>query len=199
MQRLGVTQELLSLVTGLAHYLKLLIRICLQGSLKLERETSSPAGIQRFLDQINTLEEALEKSDRLDDPSIDSPAYVSRSADVCPVCEKPVEDKCARRGDRVFHLHTCMSCKNCGVDLSDSLQDALWSNSSQMVVCKNCAFKAPDAEGGFVLVSKLQQYVHLLKVAHARLLASLRSNGALPHTAGQLQLSCCAQIHRTAY
>src|SRR5690606_916249 len=37
-RKLGVTQELLSLVTGLAHYLKLLIRISLQGALKLERE-----------------------------------------------------------------------------------------------------------------------------------------------------------------
>jgi hypothetical protein len=36
-RKLGVTQELLSLVTGLAHYLKLLIRISLQGSLRLVR------------------------------------------------------------------------------------------------------------------------------------------------------------------
>ena len=34
-RKLGVTQELLSLVTGLAHYLKLLLRITLQGALKL--------------------------------------------------------------------------------------------------------------------------------------------------------------------
>ena len=34
-RKLGVTQELLSLVTGLAHYLKLLIRISLQGALRL--------------------------------------------------------------------------------------------------------------------------------------------------------------------
>jgi hypothetical protein len=36
-RKLGVTQELLSLVTGLAHYLKLLIRISLQGALRLVR------------------------------------------------------------------------------------------------------------------------------------------------------------------
>jgi hypothetical protein len=36
-RKLGVTQELLSLVTGLAHYLKLLIRITLQGALRLVR------------------------------------------------------------------------------------------------------------------------------------------------------------------
>ena len=36
-----MTQELLALVTGLAHYLKILIRIALTGALKLEREQNS--------------------------------------------------------------------------------------------------------------------------------------------------------------
>jgi len=36
-RRMGMTQELLALVTGLAHYLKILIRIALTGALKLER------------------------------------------------------------------------------------------------------------------------------------------------------------------
>lgn len=41
-RKLGVTQELLSLVTGLAHYLKLLIRITLQGSLRLVPSSRFP-------------------------------------------------------------------------------------------------------------------------------------------------------------
>jgi hypothetical protein len=36
-RRLGITQELLSLVTGLAHYLKILIRLALTASLRLVR------------------------------------------------------------------------------------------------------------------------------------------------------------------
>src|SRR6267378_1290735 len=36
-RRMGMTQELLALVTGLAHYLKILIRIALTGALRLER------------------------------------------------------------------------------------------------------------------------------------------------------------------
>ena len=35
MKRLGITQELLSLVTGLAHYLKILIRVALTTALRL--------------------------------------------------------------------------------------------------------------------------------------------------------------------
>jgi hypothetical protein len=35
MKKLGITQELLSLVTGLAHYLKILIRLALTSALRL--------------------------------------------------------------------------------------------------------------------------------------------------------------------
>lgn len=35
MKKLGITQELLSLVTGLAHYLKNLIRVTLNAALRL--------------------------------------------------------------------------------------------------------------------------------------------------------------------
>jgi hypothetical protein len=51
-QRMGITQELLSLVTGLAHYLKILIRIALTGALKLDREYENRAAISWFLNQL---------------------------------------------------------------------------------------------------------------------------------------------------
>jgi hypothetical protein len=189
MQRLGVTQELLSLVTGLAHYLKLLIRICLQGALKLERETGSPEGLNSFLQQINTLGQRLEQ-DESRDPIADSVPYIPRSSDSCPVCDKPVEDKCVRKGDRCYHT-SCMACKRCGTDLKDNLSQATWSALTQEVLCRNDAPQVPDAEGGFIAVTRLQQYVHLLKVAHARLLATLRSQGAIPHTTGKRLKICC--------
>lgn len=181
-RRLGVTQELLSLVTGLAHYLKLLIRICLQGALKLERETNSVEGLQRFLDRTNTLEQKLEKDSTLD-PLVESQKFIHRTADTCPICEKAVEDRCVKAGDRVYHF-TCMVCQNCGTALEQSPSTIRWSPASHKLLCRDCAAQFPDATGGVIEVSRLQQYVHLLKVAHARLLASLRTNGALPHTSG---------------
>jgi LIM domain len=182
MQRLGVTQELLSLVTGLAHYLKLLIRICLQGALKLERETGTPEGLNAFLEKINTLDERL-LQDEARDPISESVPYVQRTSDACPVCENPVEDKCARMGDRVFH-YPCLVCRRCGAELNDNLNDAKWSPSTKEVLCYRDGSQVPDAEGGFIHITRLQQYVHLLKVAHARLLATLRSMGAIPRQLG---------------
>ncbi|KAF9045826.1 RhoGAP-domain-containing protein [Hymenopellis radicata] len=54
-RRMGMTQELLALVTGLAHYLKILIRIALTGGLKLEREGSVREAMSSFLDKLHLL------------------------------------------------------------------------------------------------------------------------------------------------
>ena len=55
-KRVGMTQELLALVTGLAHYLKILIRIALTGALKLEREYNFDVGLSSFLDHLQALQ-----------------------------------------------------------------------------------------------------------------------------------------------
>lgn len=54
-RKMSITQELLSLVTGLAHYLKILIRIALTSALKLEREYGDRTGILQFLSRLDRL------------------------------------------------------------------------------------------------------------------------------------------------
>ncbi|KIO25865.1 hypothetical protein M407DRAFT_24822 [Tulasnella calospora MUT 4182] len=54
-RRMGMTQELLALVTGLAHYLKIIIRIALTGALKLEYEHSNRDALLKFLDRLQCL------------------------------------------------------------------------------------------------------------------------------------------------
>ncbi|TFY80882.1 hypothetical protein EWM64_g3132 [Hericium alpestre] len=54
-RRMGMTKELLALVTGLAHYLKILIRIALTGALKLERDHDIREGMSSFLDKLHLL------------------------------------------------------------------------------------------------------------------------------------------------
>ncbi|EGG12495.1 uncharacterized protein MELLADRAFT_46530 [Melampsora larici-populina 98AG31] len=54
-RKMSITQELLSLVTGLAHYLKILIRIALTSALKLEREFGDRTGILQFLSRLDRL------------------------------------------------------------------------------------------------------------------------------------------------
>lgn len=183
-RRLGVTQELLSLVTGLAHYLKLLIRICLQGALKLERETRSSNGLTGFLTQVNSLDARLE-DEAQKDQAAESALLVPRWADACPICDAQVEDKCLHFENMSFN-YNCMVCRGCNADLRNNARNAYWSKSKHKIFCPACAAVQADAESGFEQVTKLRQYIHLLKVAHARLMATLRSSGALPHTSGKL-------------
>jgi hypothetical protein len=170
--------------TGLAHYLKLLIRICLQGALKLERETRSSTGLTGFLTQVNSLDGRLEEEAGRDQ-AVEAAILVPRWADACPICDAQVEDKCLHLNHMSFN-YSCMICRGCNADLRSDVRNAYWSRSKQRVFCPACAAAQPDAEGGFEQVTKLRQYVHLLKVAHARLMATLRSSGALPHTSGKL-------------
>jgi hypothetical protein len=166
-RRLGVTQELLSLVTGLAHYLKLLIRICLQGALKLERETRSASGLTHFLAQVNSLDTRLEE-EAAKDQAEESAFLIPRTADACPLCDAQVEDRCVHINHMSFNL-ACMVCRSCGVDLRSDVRNAFWSSSARGVFCARCAVNIPDAEDGFEHVTKL----------------NLRTSGALPHTSGK--------------
>lgn len=186
-RKLGVTQELLSLVTGLAHYLKLLIRISLQGALKLERETRNTEGLQQFLDQLNDLESVKEAEGSLD-LNADISNLAVHSSDLCTSCRLAIEDECAELENKRWHLN-CMKCASCGRELGKLLVEASWSELAQQILCPAHIDRVSDAQAGFRYISKLQQYVYLLRVALARLLSRLRSGGALPHTSGKFELS----------
>ena len=185
-RKLGVTQELLSLVTGLAHYLKLLIRISLQGALRLEREQRSVKGLHSFLDELGNLD-----SIKHSEQSLDLTAGVSQLAeqrsDICHKCKEPIDDECVKFGQQRWHGHH-LNCDYCRRNLGEAVEDAMWSEPEGKVVCQNCndeKHQVHDAVAGFEKVTRLQQYVYLLRVALARLLSVLRSGGSLPHTSGE--------------
>ncbi|KAG6041574.1 hypothetical protein E4U41_003470 [Claviceps citrina] len=177
-RKLGVTQELLSLVTGLAHYLKLLIRICLQGALRHERDSGQSEGLVHFLNDLNEFE--IYKTDEsLLQQNMGGADLSSKESDHCPSCHRAVEDECAKNGDHRWHLG-CVKCGRCGRDLSRSLKEAQHNAFDGIIYCKQCVAVSTEGALAFEHVSKLGQYVFLLKVALARLLDILRSNGTLP-------------------
>ena len=184
-RKLGVTQELLSLVTGLAHYLKLLIRISLQGALKLERERRTIAGLNQFLEDLQNLDSVKDS-----DESLSMTAGVSELADqqsdICHKCKEPIDDECVRMGQQRWHKHH-LTCDYCNTVLGEDLHNALWSEKEGQVVCRRCHGQGYGAGAieAFEPITRLQQYVYLLRVALARLLKVLRSGGSLPHTSGK--------------
>jgi hypothetical protein len=176
----GVTQELLTLVTGLAHYLKLLIRICLQGALRIEKDRNTSDGLYHFLDDIGDLE-ALKIEDN-STTTLQLTSGLSRlsahDSDQCILCRKPIEDECAKNGDSRWHI-ACTKCSQCGKDLGRNLQDARLNTYDAKIFCTTCYPQTPVQNPPFEHVTKLQQYVFLLQVALARLLEILRVSGAL--------------------
>lgn len=177
-KKLGVTQELLSLVTGLAHYLKLLIRICLQGALRLEHESRSSDGLYLFLDDLGDLD-----SLRMEEISLHalstSSKLSAKDSDHCGRCGKSIEDECARHGSLRWHIH-CVGCSRCGKELGRRLSDAHFNAFDKKTYCSNCIAISTHDAVPFEHITKLQQYVFLLSVALARLLDMLRSSGVIP-------------------
>ncbi|KAL5338910.1 hypothetical protein BJX70DRAFT_398291 [Aspergillus crustosus] len=184
-RKLGVTQELLSLVTGLAHYLKLLIRIGLQGALKLEREQHSPAGLHHFLDCLGDLESLrpLEEEETPADLLIGVETLADQLSDCCSACKEPIDDECVMLGDNRWHIKPPhLLCASCQTDLTTNPQDAFLSPKDKQALCGSCVTRkgiVNDTQKGFTHVTKLQQFVFLLRVALARLLAVLRAGGTL--------------------
>ncbi|KAI9829890.1 MAG: hypothetical protein M1826_005312 [Phylliscum demangeonii] len=187
-RKLGVTQELLSLVTGLAHYLKLLIRISLQGALKLERESRDSEGLYQFLEDLAHLEFIKEYEMTLD-LGVETLRLAGYDSDLCIACRVGIEDECVEwGGERKWHLR-CVKCRGCGTEIANASDDARWAESQQQLLCRPCAQPVPGATKGFKTVTKLEQYIYLLKVALARLLARLRQGGLLPHTSDDPNLT----------
>ncbi|KAI9368612.1 Rho GTPase activator [Aspergillus egyptiacus] len=189
-RKLGVTQELLSLVTGLAHYLKLLIRIGLQGALKLEREQRSPEGLHNFLDRLGDLESLrpLEEEETPADLMAGVDALADQLSDCCAACKEPIDDECVMLGDNRWHIKPPhLACISCQKDLTTDHQDAFLSRKDKLALCGACVAQKGiinDTQKGFTHVTKLQQFVFLLRVALARLLAVLRSGGTLSSSGG---------------
>ncbi|KAL4996777.1 hypothetical protein BDV10DRAFT_107388 [Aspergillus recurvatus] len=184
-KKLGVTQELLSLVTGLAHYLKLLIRIGLQGALKLEREQQSPEGLHSLLDRLGDLDSLrpFEEEETPADLLVGVDTLADQLSDCCAACKEPIDDECVMLGDNRWHIKPPhLLCASCQTDLTANLQDAFLSPKDKQTLCSNCVTHkgiVNNTQKGFVRVTKLQQFVFLLRVALARLLAVLRAGGTL--------------------
>ncbi|KAF9107583.1 hypothetical protein BGX29_005942 [Mortierella sp. GBA35] len=163
-RRLGMTQELLSLVTGLAHYLKILIRIALTCALKLERQYNSTSVIARFLNKLVELANRDKlQSEMQGKPTVDAEV----TSDLCSACRVTIEDECYTYNHHHRWHPKCLICAKCAKPQATVYYDALFDVDRGSVLCQQC--KIPEALTGFSHVTKLEQYTFLLRVALIRL------------------------------
>lgn len=207
-QRMHITQELLSLVTGLAHYLKILIRISLTGALRLDQEHGVPTALESFLarlDELVTLQggdtDTVHGYTSL--PQVCIPTYDTESAsDLCVTCGKTVEDECLRVGITMRWHWSCIRCTNCQrvvvkpdgtIPVRQDNEDieptpapgaityfVVHSMGRHDRPSTFCTTCMPsDANGHFLPVTRLEQYAFLLCVALNRLDALLKRRARL--------------------
>ncbi|KAI8868394.1 hypothetical protein GQ42DRAFT_125323, partial [Ramicandelaber brevisporus] len=194
----AITQELLLLVTGLAHYLKTLLRIALLSALRAEREYSISGIINGLLRRLKGASDrrAIEEFRR---SYIDLTIY----ADRCKHCSLTIEEGCLRAVDEhnnnsnnnnnnnnnpatgplQWH-YRCFACVKCGSDLTQqSLSGAILEPSENVVMCSNCCTDIGKKEGSkFREVSQLEQYSFILRVSLKRLCELLEMD---PNTAAK--------------
>lgn len=163
--RMGVTQELLSLVTGLAHYVKLLIRIGLKSSMLLGQ------GSDVFIEQIST---------RYSQDASPNSMTAHRLQELLPPawdcleCHKAVESACyvTTRGqlsERRLH-DGCVICTSCntggGFELSAELLNTVQGFEAGRQKCSVCLAPRP---GRIRFLNMLDLYSLLLWGAIAQL------------------------------
>lgn len=143
-----------------------------------------------FLDDLSDMD-CVKNDDRSLEATTGTPGLAASSSDQCTSCRRPIEDECARYEERRWHLG-CVQCHQCGVGLANNLQDVTLGemDGQSWPYCGDCASRVRGPKiGGLERVTRLQQYVFLLRVALARLLEVLRTSGTLPHTSDDPNLN----------
>ncbi|ORY57651.1 RhoGAP-domain-containing protein, partial [Neocallimastix californiae] len=172
--RQDTTQEFLTLVTTLAHTLKILIRSALRGALKLENEYGVKTALDSFLAKFLTLGEM---QSELRQQQLMSSSEYSIKSEYCPLCHKSVEEECIKLNDSRWHSH-CFYCQTCKKNLYETYDvEARMDPINKKIYCKNCC--PPNSIDGFVHVTQLEQYTFLLKFALKRLyIINMKSEGS---------------------
>lgn len=142
-------------------------------------------GLDQLLNDLNDFE-TYKTDESLMQLTMGGANLSAKDSDHCAFCNRSVEDECAKNGELRWHL-PCMKCSRCGKELGRSLGEARHNAFDGKIYCSNCVAVNTDGALPFEHVTKLGQYVFLLKVALARLLDILRSNGTLPYTTEDVQ------------
>lgn len=193
-RKTGISQELLSVVTGLAHYLKLLIRTALTSALRAEREFASNTALKKFLSHLDRFHRRV-RAVPTGGPSpfdvVDLSAAFTSDSDTCAICSRLLEDHCVVTTpnsnptttaattsnsldepekvvftDKRVH-YGCLECRTCHRFLRREVDQSRWDVQGKCVRCSN--HMPQTAVLGFTHVTKLSQYVYLLWLALVRL------------------------------
>lgn len=173
------SRQLLSLISTLAHYIKLISRSSLMHALEYNRLTSSTGPTDKYLKEIS-----LHDSIPLDVFPLD---VDSHARDLCVACGDSIEAQCYRLGGLRWHPG-CFICSNCHKNMANSalLAEAAYDKASDSLLCDSCSSGCPTATTGFELVSRYEELIYLLKIALNRTRHAMKKRGVLFNTSSAL-------------
>lgn len=179
----SLSAELLSVITGCAHYLKLLFRTGLNNALKLNKLRGDTRALDGFLKSAKRYEEVEEglKNPASGLPSLESRLAVPQNAtDACRACKKSIEKSCYRFKNIRWH-RKCFECSSCKRKPSlDFKVENFLCGADDSLLCVECSkLNAKAGMGyqfGFTSVSDLSQLIYLLKIAMFRTKAAIRKD-----------------------
>lgn len=153
---------ILSAATGLAHYLKLLIRYGLHNALQFDKLSSATNVLDKFLREVSNHESIPENV-------LNSLDVTIEASELCFDCHKNIETECIQYKNHRWHV-SCLKCGSCRKALLNynDVADASFDEKHDLVLCAQCATNVPEAKDGFKIVSKLLQLIYLLKIAIVR-------------------------------
>lgn len=182
----SLSAELLSVITGCAHYLKLLFRTGLNNALKLNKLRGDTRALDGFLKSAKRYEEVEEA---LKNPASGLPLLETRLAvpqnatDACRACKKSIEKSCYRFKNIRWHVK-CFECSYCQRSPSQDFKaENFLCGADDSIICVECSkLNAKAGMGyqyGFTSVSDLSQLIYLLKIAMFRTKAAIRKDSDL--------------------
>lgn len=168
------SQELLTIVTGLAHYTKLLIRIGLVACIKSCKPGQEHKDLETFLQLVEKKDEPTELSQAHEAKLDRRQASIQKDTDLCKECGKTVEDRCfstQKFGGSPWHLG-CVRCESQAcykLGAYDEMNVNVGPRRSVLDFepCRFCGHSLQHTR--FFVLSKFDQYCALLYLALMRL------------------------------
>ncbi|EMC96355.1 hypothetical protein BAUCODRAFT_33682 [Baudoinia panamericana UAMH 10762] len=157
----GVTQKFMSLVTGVAYNLKLLIRIALSGSSDSPNELMEP-----FLRDMSVMD--VNRDLRYYRSRISS--MVSTSNDLCVGCRTAVEAACFKAKNEPIRLwhQQCLPCPRCHRSQAFGTFPHIPGSPAPVTLTLVCNFCKTGLDRNTTIVPQTRLFVHLLWTVLAR-------------------------------
>ncbi|CAD6607079.1 CEI_1a_G0006450.mRNA.1.CDS.1 [Saccharomyces cerevisiae] len=148
----------MSVITGLAHFLKLLTRFGLYTALENNKLTHSVNPLLRFLREV-------EKNELFENNPFQYIKTPVNATDSCAGCNKYIQEECIQFYEHRWHI-ACFTCSSCHKNINPrSLTDPTFNKEKKKILCSHCSIDDPASVPGFKFVTKLAQLIFLLKIA----------------------------------